>query len=73
MSYYAQPNSHIRDELKVVLELSKYATKKIEYATGIDTSNYAAKKLFIALKAVAEKLEINKLSNVPTIFNNLKT
>ena len=28
MSYYPQPDSHIRDKLKVVLNLSNYATKK---------------------------------------------
>ena len=28
MIYYPEPDSHIRDKLKVVLELSKYATKK---------------------------------------------
>ena len=28
MSYYPEPDSHIRDKVKVVLELSKYATKK---------------------------------------------
>ena len=28
MSYYQEPDSHIRDEVKVVLDLSNYATKK---------------------------------------------
>ena len=28
MSYYAEPDSHIRDKVKVVLDLSNYATKK---------------------------------------------
>ena len=28
MSYYPEPHSHIRDEVKVVLQLSNYATKK---------------------------------------------
>ena len=28
MSYYPEPDSHIRDEVKVVLNLSNYATKK---------------------------------------------
>ena len=27
MSYYPEPNSHIRDKVKVVLVLSNYATK----------------------------------------------
>ena len=28
MSYYREPGSHIRDKVKVVLDLSNYATKK---------------------------------------------
>ena len=28
MSYYPEPDSHIRDKVKVVLDLSNYATKK---------------------------------------------
>ena len=28
MSYYPEPDSHIRHKVKVVLELSNYATKK---------------------------------------------
>ena len=27
MSYYPEPDSHIRDKLKIVLDLSNYATK----------------------------------------------
>ena len=74
MSYYLETESHIRDKVKVVLDLSNYATKKkLEYATGIDTSDLAAKKDFIALKAEVGKLDINKLTNVPTSLNNLKT
>ena len=45
MTYYPEPHSHIRDKVKVVLDLINYATKKeLEHATGIDTSNLAAKK-----------------------------
>ena len=74
MSYYPEPDSHIRDKVKVVLDLPNYVTKKeLEHATGIDTSDLAAKKDFIALKAEVGKLNINKLVNVPTTLNNLKT
>ena len=47
--------------------------KRSDHATGVDTSDLAAKKDFIALKADVGKLRINKLVNVPTSFNNLKT
>ena len=51
MSCYSKPGSHIRDEVKVVLDLSNYTTKKeLGHATGIDTSDLAAKKHFIAFK-----------------------
>ena len=53
--------------------MSNYATKKeLEHATGIDTSDLAAKKDFMALKAEVGKLNIVKLVNVLTSFNNLK-
>ena len=72
MSYYPKPDSHIRDKVKVVLDLSNYATKKeLEHATGIDTFDLTAKKDFIALKAEVDKLDINKLTNVPTNLNNV--
>ena len=81
MIYYPEPDGHIREKVKVVLDLSNYATKKeleytkkeLEYATGIDTSDLAAKKDFIAFKAEVDKLDINELINVPTSSNNLKT
>ena len=74
MSYYPEPDSHIRDKFKVVLDLSNYATKKeLNDATGVDTSNLANKSDFIALKAEIDKLDINELVNFPTGLNTLKT
>ena len=46
MSYFPEPDSHIRDEVNVVLELPNYATKKkLNHATGVDTSDLASKKI----------------------------
>ena len=56
MCYYPEPDSHIRDKVERVLDLSNYATKK--------ALDLAAKKNFIALKAEVHKLDINKLVNV---------
>ena len=40
MSYYPEPDSHIRYKVKVVLDLSNYATKKkLDHAAGVDTSD----------------------------------
>ena len=66
--------SHFTNKVKVVSDLSNYATKKeLENATGIDTSDLAAKEDFIALKAEVDKLDITKLTSVQTSLNNLKT
>ena len=74
MSCYPEPDSHIRDKVKVILDSSNYATKKeLNHATGVDTFDLAAKKDFIDLKAEVDKLDFNKLVNVPTSLNNLKT
>ena len=74
MSYYPELDSHIRDKVRVVLDLSNYATKKeLDHATGVDTSDLSAKKDFIVLKDEVGKLGINKLVNVPNSLNNLKT
>ena len=64
----------LRDQVKVALDLSRYATKKnFLLATGVDTSDLAAKKDFIASKTEVDKLDIAKLVNVLTSLNNLKT
>ena len=58
MSYYPEPDIHIRDKVKVVLELSNDATKKeLDHCTGVDTSDLAAKKDFIVLKVQIDKLD----------------
>ena len=73
MSCYSEPDSHIKDRVKVVLDSSSYATKEeLDHATGVDTSDLAAKKKCIALKAEGDKLGINKLVNVSTSLNSLK-
>ena len=80
MTYRPETDSHIRDKVKVVLALSNYDTKiRTCYRHWyilfilINTSDLAVKKDFIALKVEVDKLEINKLTNVPTSLNNIKT
>ena len=54
--------------------MTNYATKKeLDRAIGIDTSDLAAKKEFVGLKTDVDKLDINKLANVPISLNNSKT
>ena len=74
MSYYLESDFHIIGKVKVLLDLSHYPAKKeSDHATGVETSDLAAKKHFTALKAEIDKLDINKLTNVLTRLNNLKT
>ena len=74
MTYYSESDSHIRCKVKVVLDMSNYATKKeLDHATGVDTFDLAAKKDFIVLKAEVDKLGIAKLVDFLTTLNNLKT
>ena len=60
-------NSYFRGKINVVLDLSNYATKtELEHATGINTSDIAAKRDIITLETWVDKLEISKLTSVPT-------
>ena len=62
MGNYPEPDSHINNKVKVALDLSNYTTKKeLNDATGVDTSNLAAKREFIAFKAEVDKLGNNKV------------
>ena len=72
MSYYLEPNSHIRNKVKVVLDLSNYATKKNQ--NMLQALIHLIQLLnFTALKAEVHKLDIAKLINVPTSLNNSKS
>ena len=51
MSYYPEPDSHIRSKVKALLDLSNYATvKELEHAAGIDTSDLVAENHFVVWK-----------------------
>ena len=65
MSYYPGLDSHIRHKVKVILDLSNYATKR--NPTEADTSDLTVKKDSIALKAEVNKLDNNKMVNVPNV------
>ena len=51
MCYYPEPDNCLRDKVKVVLELSNYATKKeLHHAECAHTSDLAARR-FNCLKS----------------------
>ena len=51
MSHYSEPDIHIKDKVKVVLNLSSYGSnKELKDTRAIDTSNLAAKKTLFLCK-----------------------
>ena len=73
MSYYPELDSHIRDKVKVLQDLSNFANKKeLEHTTGADKSNLATKSDFFALTAEVSKLYFKELVKVPIGLNYLK-
>ena len=70
MSYFPEPYTHSKNEIKFELHLSNYATKfDLNRATGVDT--YAIKVDLASLKLVTDDLDINKLKDVPLDLNKL--
>ena len=60
MSYFPELDIRIEDKVKGVLDLSNHVTKKeLQNATGVDTSDLAAKSDVFILKAKVGKLDIN--------------
>ena len=59
---------------KLIYLVMHYAGKSdLKNATGTDTSKLAAKSDLVSLKAEVDKLDIDKLKNVPTNLSNLKS
>ena len=53
--------------------MSNFATKTdLKNVTGIDTSSFAKKNDLANLKSDVDKLDVDKLKNVPTNLCNLK-
>ena len=60
--------------MKVEFDLSNYAIKAgFKNATSVDSSDSAKKTYLATLKSDVDKLDINKLKNVPTNLSNLKS
>ena len=56
------------------LDLSNYATKaNIKNAAGVDTSNFAKETVLTNLKYDVDKLDIEKVKNIPSNLSNLKS
>ena len=71
--YFPEPNSP-GGKVNVESDLFNYATKAdLKNAAGVDTSKFAKKVDLASLKSNVDKLDIDKLKNVPTNLNNLKS
>ena len=74
MSKYSPKPKSSGGRVKVELDLSNYVTKAdLKIATGADTSKYAKKVELAKLKSDVDKLDIDKLKNVPTNLSNLRS
>ena len=70
---FPKPNS-LGANVKVELDLSNYATTTdLKSATGVDTSDFAKKTNLAKLKSDVDKLDIDKLKNVPSNLSNFKS
>ena len=66
--YFPKPSSH-KENFKVEIDLSNYATKKdINDITHVDTSNFALKTNLSSLKT---EVDIGKLPTVPVDLSKL--
>ena len=71
--YFPKPKS-LEANVKVELDLSNYATKAgLRNVTGVDTSDFAKRNDLATLKSDEDKLDIDKLKNVPSGLNSLKS
>ena len=71
--YLPEPNSSGR-RVKVELYLSNYAANSsLKYEASVHTSKFAKKVDLASLKSNFDKLDIDKLRNVPTNLINLKS
>ena len=67
MSKYFPESKSFGGKAKVELDLSNYATKAdLKNATGVDTSDFSKKTDLASLNSSVDKVDIDKLKNVPT-------
>ena len=69
--YFPKPSNH-KENIKVEVDLSNYATKAdIKNITHVDTSNFALKTNLANLKTEVDKLDIDKLVPIPADLSKL--
>ena len=75
MNEYVPETNFFRGRVEVELDVSNYATKAdLKVATVVARSKLANKKIDLAnLKFNVDKLDIDKLKNIPNNLSNLKS
>ena len=72
--YFPKPYKPFDGDINVKVDLSNYATKAdIRNIFHVYTSSFALKTNLANLKTEVDKLDIDKLKNLPNNLNNLKT
>ena len=72
MSQYFPPCRSSGRNIKVELDLSRYATKtELKNVTHVDVSSFASQTSLASLKTEVDKLDIDKLTPVPNDFAKL--
>ena len=67
MSYYPPPYKSSSNNVKVELDLTKYATKTdLKNITHVDVNIFASKTNLAALKTEVDKIDTDKLKTAPT-------
>ena len=74
MSYFPEPHTRIKNNVKVKLDLSNYATKfELESVTGFDTPNSAKNSDSVSFKTSVNKLrklDVDKFKPVSAHLKN---
>ena len=74
MSGFFAKRKSFGGRVKVELDLSNYVTKAdLKHAKGVNTSKFAKKVDLVSLISNVDKLDIDKLKNVPSNLRNLKS
>ena len=74
MSYFPEPYTHRENKIKFELDLPNYARKyDLENATRVNITYMAKKADLASLKLDVEKLDIDKLANLPSDLRNLNS
>ena len=72
LSYFPDPYTHSKNEIKVEVDFSNFATKSdVKNATGFDTSLFAKNTGLASLKSDIDEFGIDKLKIVPVDLSKL--